>query len=244
MREIVLDTETTGFDPNQGDRIVEIGAVELFNHMPTGETFHVYINPERHMPDEAFGVHGIGCDLLEPPKKPEPGQITLRDKPVFRAVGQKFLDFIGDAKLIIHNAAFDMKFLNAELKWLNMPQIPWERAVDTLEIARRKFPGSPASLDALCRRFAIDNSNRTLHGALLDSEILAEVYLELIGGRQPDFGLAQVVETKGKTEAVSDWRPQPRAVPLPSRLTAEETAAHDAMIAKMGDSAIWKKYQA
>jgi DNA polymerase III subunit epsilon len=245
MREIVLDTETTGFDPQQGDRIVEIGALELFNHMPTGETFHVYINPERGMPDEAFGVHGIGCDLLSPPQQAKPGQITLRDKPVFKAVGQKFLDFIGDADLVIHNAAFDMKFLNAELRWVNLPEIPWERATDTLDIARRKYPGSPASLDALCRRFGIDNSSRTLHGALLDSEILAEVYLELIGGRQPDFGLSAVAETKTKTEEVlSDWRPMPRKTPLASRLTQEEAAAHDSFIEKMGDGAIWKRYQA
>ncbi|MEL7259379.1 MAG: DNA polymerase III subunit epsilon, partial [Pseudomonadota bacterium] len=177
MREIVLDTETTGFEPEQGDRIVEIGGVELFNHVPTGKTFHKYINPERSMPNEAFEVHGLGDDFL-------------RDKPLFSEVAQDFLDFVGDAKLVIHNAAFDMKFLNAELGWLQLPQLPWDQAIDTLAIARKKFPGSPASLDALCRRFGIDNSDRTLHGALLDSEILAEVYLELIGGRQPDFALA------------------------------------------------------
>ena len=191
MREIVLDTETTGFDPAQGDRIVEIGAVELYNHMPTGRTFHEYINPQRGMPQDAFNVHGIGPDLLDTPRAPQDGEVTLKDKPLFQQVAQSFVDFIGDAKLVIHNAAFDMKFLNAELGWLNFPQIPWEQAIDTLDIARRKFPGSPASLDALCRRFAIDNSDRTLHGALLDSEILAEVYLELIGGRQPDFALAR-----------------------------------------------------
>ena len=176
MREIVLDTETTGFDPFSGDRIVEIGALELEGHVPTGAKFHEYINPERGMPNEAFQVHGLGDDFL-------------RGKPKFAAIGQKFLDFIQDSKLIIHNASFDMKFLNAELKWMKLPEIPMTQALDTLLIARKKFPGSPASLDALCRRFGITSFERDLHGALLDSEILAEVYLELIGGRQPDFGL-------------------------------------------------------
>lgn len=242
LREIVLDTETTGFEPDQGDRIVEIGAVELINHMPTGVTFHEYINPERGMPDGAFGVHGIGPDLLDPPRRPEPGQVTLKDKPVFARVGRKFLDFIGDAKLVIHNAAFDIKFLNAELRWMNLPPIPWDRAVDTLAIARSRFPGSPASLDALCRRFGIDNSNRTLHGALLDSEILAEVYLELIGGRQPDFALApqQPAARQGEV-ATGDWRPQPRPRPLPPRLTAEEAAAHDAFVATLGPAPLWRQ---
>jgi DNA polymerase-3 subunit epsilon len=240
MREIVLDTETTGFDPESGDRIVEIGCVELYNHMPTGETYHVYINPERSMPDEAFGVHGIGPDLLDPPRDPEPGQVLLRDKPVFAKVGQSFVDFIGDAKLVIHNAAFDVKFLNAELKWMGLPQIPWEQAIDTLAIARKKFPGSPASLDALCRRFGIDNSNRTLHGALLDSEILAEVYLELIGGRQPDFALSAVAGGESGA-AADDWRPTPRATPLPPRLTDEERASHAAFVEKMGEDALWTK---
>ena len=240
MREIVLDTETTGFDPFSGDRIVEIGAVELLNHMPTGETFHVYINPQRSMPHEAFGVHGIGPDLLEPPQPAEPGQVTLKDKPLFAAVGQAFLDFVGDSKMIIHNASFDMKFLNAELGWMNLPQLPMDQAVDTLAMARKKFPGSPATLDALCRRFSIDNSNRTLHGALLDSEILADVYLELIGGRQPDFGLANVAQT-GSAASADDWRPVPRATALPSRLTADERAAHEAFVGKMGDEALWKQ---
>jgi DNA polymerase-3 subunit epsilon len=240
MREIVLDTETTGLDPFSGDRIVEIGAVELLNHMPTGETFHVYINPQRSMPHEAFGVHGIGPDLLEPPQPAEPGQVTLKDKPLFADVGQGFLDFVRDSKMIIHNASFDMKFLNAELGWVNLPQLPMDQAVDTLAMARKKFPGSPATLDALCRRFSIDNSNRTLHGALLDSEILADVYLELIGGRQPDFGLANVAQTGGAAFA-DDWRPVPRATPLPSRLTADERAAHEAFVGKMGEEALWKQ---
>ncbi|MBO9463838.1 DNA polymerase III subunit epsilon [Tropicibacter sp. R15_0] len=241
MREIVLDTETTGFDPFSGDRIVEIGAVELMNHVATGETYHVYINPERGMPDEAFGVHGIGPDLLDSPRAAEPGEVTLKDKPVFQKVGQSFLDFIEDSQLVIHNAAFDMKFLNAELKWMGLPEIPYERAIDTLMIARKRFPGSPASLDALCRRFNIDNSNRTLHGALLDSEILADVYLELIGGKQPDFGLAPVEETSNSARTETNWRPEPRPTPLPSRLSEKEKAAHAAFVEKLGDEALWSK---
>lgn len=227
MREIVLDTETTGFDPETGDRIVEIGAVELMGHMATGKTYHQYINPERTMPEEAFQVHGLGDEFLA-------------DKPKFAEIGRAFLEFIGDAKLVIHNAAFDIKFLNAELKWMGLPQIPWDQAIDTLEIARKKFPGSPASLDALCRRFNIDNSSRTLHGALLDSEILAEVYLELIGGRQPDFGLSSLSQSSA-SDTHSAWSPHPRPKPLPSRVSAEEAAAHADFIAKMGDDAVWFK---
>ena len=241
MREIVLDTETTGFEPEQGDRIVEIGCLELLNHMPTGETFHVYINPERSMPKEAFGVHGIGPDLLEPPEDPAPGAVTLRDKPVFKAVGQSFLDFIGSARLVIHNAAFDMKFLNAELRWMGLPQIDNDRALDTLAIARKRFPGSPASLDALCRRFNIDNTSRTLHGALLDSEILAEVYLELIGGRQPDFGLNTQKSSSSDDGPQDDWRPFPRPAPLPPRINEAEALNHQNFVDGMGDSALWKK---
>lgn len=226
MREIVLDTETTGFDPQSGDRIVEIGAIELVGHMPTSNVFHEYIDPERSMPQEAFEVHGLGDDFL-------------RGKPKFAEIGQKFLDFVGDAKLVIHNAAFDMKFLNAELKWLGLPTLPYDQAVDTLEIARRKFPGSPASLDALCRRFGIDNSSRTLHGALLDSEILAEVYLELIGGRQPDFGLSTRSSSGPKTGESNHWTPAPRPQPLPSRLSVSEQEAHAAFVAKLGDKSLW-----
>ena len=144
MREIVLDTETTGFEPMQGDRIVEIGAVELYNHVPTGQTYHQYINPEREMPQEAFKVHGLGDEFLA-------------DKPKFAQIGQAFLDFVQDSTLVIHNAAFDIKFLNAELKWMNLPLLPMSQVLDTLDIARKRFPGSPASLDALCRRFNIDN---------------------------------------------------------------------------------------
>lgn len=227
MREIVLDTETTGFEPEQGDRIVEIGAVELWNHVPTGETYHVYINPERDMPEEAFKVHGLSEEFLS-------------DKPVFRDVAQGFVDFVQDSKMVIHNASFDMKFLNAELRWLGRPPLPMNQALDTLLIARQKFPGSPASLDALCRRFGIDNSARTLHGALLDSEILAEVYLELIGGRQPDFALSARQDSNA-TGNVETWRPKPRATPLPPRLTEAESKAHADFIAKLGDDAVWNK---
>jgi DNA polymerase III subunit epsilon len=227
LREIVLDTETTGFDPDEGDRIVEIGAVELINHVPTGRTYHQYINPQRAMPQAAFEVHGLGDDFL-------------RDKPVFAQIADAFVEFIGADQLVIHNASFDMKFLNAELRWLDKPQLPLDRAIDTLAIARRRFPGSPASLDALCRRFNIDNSGRTLHGALLDSEILAEVYLELIGGRQPDLVLSSEPATNGAT-VVQHWRPYPRPAPLPSRLTEAEAAAHAAFVAKLGDDALWTK---
>lgn len=230
MREIVLDTETTGFEPEDGDRIVEIGAVELIGHVPTGRTYHQYINPQRSMPQGAFEVHGLGDEFL-------------RDKPLFRDIAQDFLDFIGDdTKLVIHNASFDMKFLNAELGWVMKPLIAMERALDTLAIARRRFPGSPASLDALCRRFGINNEARTLHGALLDSEILAEVYLELIGGRQPDFGLSTQSSNKNASDTEVTWRPQPRPAPLPSRLSAEEAAAHAAFVAALGDGALWKKF--
>lgn len=243
MREIVLDTETTGFEPSEGHRIVEIGAVELLNHLPTGRTYHQYIFPERGMPRDAFDVHGIGHDILETPGQNVQAGVTLRDKPVFARIGQAFLDFVGDAQLVIHNAAFDMKFLNFELERCGLPGLPNTRATDTLMIARQKFPGSPASLDALCRRFGIDNSMREKHGALLDSEILAEVYLELIGGRQPDLVLAAATPApmRGQSGEAVTWRPSPRPVPLPSRLTDQEQLAHEAMVAKLGDAAIWKR---
>jgi len=229
MREIVLDTETTGFEPSEGHRIVEIGAVELFNHLPTGRTWHEYLNPERPMPSEAFEVHGLGDDFL-------------RDKPLFASVATGFLAFIGDARLVIHNAAFDLKFLNAELTRVGRPTLPPTRAIDTLMIARQKFPGSPATLDALCRRFSVDNSGREKHGALLDSEILAEVYLELIGGRQPDFGLSPDQQRSTKTAIQSEtWRPHPRPAPLAPRLTATEVQAHQTFIGKIGDGAVWLK---
>lgn len=229
MREIVLDTETTGFEPGEGDRIVEIGAIELLNHMPTGRTYHQYINPERAMPAEAFAVHGLGDDFL-------------RDKPKFAAIAGAFVEFIGtDSRLVIHNAAFDMKFLNAELGWAGHPTMPMDRAIDTVAMARRRFPGSPASLDALCRRFGIDNSAREKHGALLDSELLAEVYLELIGGRQPDFALSVSTATEGPV-ATEAWRPHPRPAPLPPRMKISEAEAHASFVAGMGENAIWKRF--
>jgi DNA polymerase III subunit epsilon len=230
LREIVLDTETTGFEPGEGHRIVEIGAVELLNHLPTGRTFHEYLNPERAMPKEAFEVHGLGDDFL-------------RSKPLFRAVARPFLAFIGEARLVIHNAAFDMKFLNAELSAIGLPLLDNARAIDTVQIARTKYPGAPASLDALCRRFGVDNSGREKHGALLDSEILAEVYLELIGGRQPDFGLstaaAHAQNEAARTLTTSRARPRPH--PLPPRLTAEEEAAHQAFVVTLGAEATWSR---
>ena len=177
MREIVLDTETTGFRQKDGDRIVEIGCVELVNHVPTGNKFHQYINPERDMPKDAFNVHGLSHEFL-------------CDFPVMADVMDEFLEFIGsETPLIIHNAEFDIGFINAELNYLEKSLLPMSRSIDTLRIARKKFPGAPVSLDALCRRFSIDNTSRNLHGALLDAELLAEVYLELIGGRQSNFEL-------------------------------------------------------
>ena len=229
MREIVLDTETTGLEPREGHRIVEIGAVELFNHLPTGNTYHQYINPQRDMPAEALAVHGITEEFLA-------------DKPVFKAVAQAFVDFVGDAKLVIHNAAFDMKFLNAELEWCGYRTLPMQQAVDTLAIARRKFPGAQSSLDALCRRFAIDNSRREKHGALLDAEILAEVYLELVGGRQPGLVLAAGEETKEDTPRTRRVSVGRRPVPLEPRITAEEREAHAAFVEGLGSEALWMRY--
>jgi len=228
MREVVMDTETTGLDPDTGDRIVEIGGVELYNHMPTGRVYHQYINPERDMPEGAFAVHGLSAEFLS-------------DKPVFKAIADAFLEFVGDAKLVIHNASFDMKFLNAELKWIGNQPLPYSQAIDTLEIARRKFPGAQNSLDALCRRFGVDNSAREKHGALLDSEILAEVYLELIGGRQPDFALNVVGGTdvdRGSAAAAYVALPQLSAA-LPSRLTDAERQAHEKFVSTLVKDALW-----
>jgi len=222
MREIVLDTETTGLDPGSGHRIVEIGCLELVNHVPTGQTYDQYINPERPMPVEAFEVHGLGDDFLA-------------GFPPFAEIAQAFLDFIADATLVIHNAGFDMKFLNAELTQLGLPRLPMSRAVDTIQLARARFPGAQASLDALCRRFEIDNSARTKHGALLDSELLAEVYLELIGGRQPDLDL--LTARKGRPGPHQDAE---RAVrpPRPHAPSEQELADHAALVARLTDP-IW-----
>lgn len=231
MREIVLDTETTGLDPAEGHRVVEIGAVELLNHMPTGRTFHVYLNPDRDMPPEAFAVHGLSIEFL-------------RDKPRFADVAGDFLAFVSGARLVIHNAAFDMKFLNWELRAAGKPVLPDAQALDTVLIARQKFPGSPASLDALCRRFGVDNSGREKHGALLDSELLAEVYLELIGGRQPGLSLAPEPRATGSRSqgGTEQHRPRaPRPSPLPPRITEAEAAAHAAMVEKLGAAAVWRR---
>ena len=229
MREIVLDTETTGLDPQDGHRIVEIGAVELHNHVPTGNVYHQYINPLITMPDQAFAIHGLS-------------DIFLSDKPKFSEIAKEFLDFIGSAKLVIHNAAFDIKFINAELKSIDEEEITFDRATDTLAIARKKFPGSPASLDSLCRRFKIDNSARVVHGALLDSQILAEVYLELVGGKQPDFALNIAnVSNENNNSIFNEKRAQVRKEKLKSRLTTEEKANHENFIKKLGKNSMWSR---
>ncbi|MBI1206131.1 MAG: DNA polymerase III subunit epsilon [Azospirillum sp.] len=216
MREIVLDTETTGFKPEEGHRIVEIGCVELINHLPTGERRQWYINPERPMPAEAFAVHGLSDEFLA-------------KQPVFGEVVGAFLDFVAADPLIIHNAAFDLSFLNAELRRLSLPAIAPTRAVDTVLVARRRFPGAPASLDALCKRFEIDNSNRTLHGALLDSQLLAECYLELLGGRQTDLMLATRGPESG-TQLRAARPPRPPRIHEPS---TDEQAAHRALLERL-----------
>jgi DNA polymerase III subunit epsilon len=227
MREIVLDTETTGLDPFQGDRLVEIGCVELVNRIPSGQTFHRYFYPERGMPAEALAIHGLTDEFL-------------KDKPLFADVVDELIGFLGDALLVIHNAAFDLGFLNAELERAGRPLVGRERTVDTLFIARRKHPGGANRLDDLCVRYAIDNSRRTKHGALLDAELLAEVYVELIGARQAQLVLSQtttVVPAAGEAIIVRT-RPQP----LAPRLSDEERAAHRAFVATLGESAIWREY--
>jgi len=227
-REIVLDTETTGLSPQQGDRVVEIGCVELINHIPSGRHYHVYINPQRDMPQEAFRVHGLSEEFLA-------------DKPLFSAVANDFREFIGDATLVIHNAPFDMGFLNAELEKAGQRRLT-NAVIDTVIVAREKHPGARVSLDALCKHYGIDNSRRTLHGALLDSEILAEVYLELIGGKQ--VSLALIAETRvSGADAIAARAVVPRRpVSLPSRLTPQEAAAHATIVATMGSDALWAQY--
>jgi DNA polymerase III subunit epsilon len=225
MREIVLDTETTGFKPEDGHRLVEIGAIEIVNKMPTGNTFHHYFNPERDMPKDAEAVHGLSATFL-------------RDKPLFKVHADSFLSFIGDAPLVIHNASFDMAFINAELARIGKPPVPSSQVIDTLALARTKHPMGPNSLDALCKRYGIDNSARVKHGALLDSELLAEVYLELIGGRQRSFGLsaaknaAKGAQTPGSTA-------KSRVVALRPRLTTKEIEDHQALVRSLGSGAIW-----
>src|ERR1700730_14787769 len=224
MREIVLDTETTGLDPLRGDRLVEIGCVEIFNRMPTGQTFHRHINPERDMPAEAFAVHGLSSEFLA-------------HKPLFAHVVEEFLAFIADAPLVIHNASFDIGFINAELDRIKRPQIARERLVDTLLLARRKHPGVSNRLDDLCSRYSIDNSRRTKHGALLDAELLAEVYIDLIGARQSQLVLA--TETR-ETRAGGDGEMprRQRSSPLAPRVTEDDRAAHRAFVATLGDKPI------
>ncbi len=229
MREIVFDTETTGFEPGDGHRIVEIGCVELIDHFPTGKSFQAYLNPERDVPIESQRVHGLSDEFL-------------RDKPFFSHVVEEFLAFIGDAPLVIHNASFDIKFINAELKRTGHAAIPLARAIDTIEIAKRKFPGARYSLDELCKRFSVDLSGRTKHGALLDADLTAQIYLELIGGRQRGLALAPV-EMAVTEVAMDSVRAHARPRPLPPRLSEEELAQHTAFVAKeLGDKALWLEF--
>ena len=237
MREIVLDTETTGISLRDGHRIIEIGALELMHHLPTGNKLHIYINPERGIDDGAVAVHGLTSAFLS-------------DKPLFAEIVDEFLSFIGDAPLVIHNASFDLGFINAELDRIQHPLLPMERAIDTLAMARKKFPGAQANLDALCRRFEIENSHRELHGALVDADLLASVYFELLGGRQP--GLSLGAENKNEAAAVAfdaeqassflqiDSDKKPVRPIRPHAPSAEETVAHDAFLAKVKDP-IWLK---
>ncbi len=228
MREIVFDTETTGLDPISGDRLVEIGCIELINRFPTGKVFHKYLNPERDMPEPAFKVHGLSIDFLN-------------DKPLFAEVADELAMFIGDdGMLVAHNAMFDLGFLNAELKRAGKKEVNRDRLVDTLMLARRKHPGGSNRLDDLCQRYKVDNSRRAKHGALLDAELLAEVYLELIGARQAMLGLTEAMSGSHAraAEALGMVRPQP----LPPRVTEEERAAHLAFVKTLGDAAIWRQY--
>jgi DNA polymerase-3 subunit epsilon len=222
IREVVLDTETTGLDPAAGHRIVEVGCIELSNHVPTGRTFHRYVNPQRSMPSDAFAVHGLSDEFL------------ARHQ-LFAGVVDDLLAFIADSPLVIHNAKFDIGFLNSELGRIERPPIAESRAIDTVSMARRKFPGAPASLDALCRRFNVDNSGRTKHGALLDAELLAEVYLELIGGREPALGLVAAAPMEAAGPAARSARP-----PRPYAPSAEEAARHAAFVATLKDP-IWSR---
>jgi DNA polymerase-3 subunit epsilon len=230
MREIVLDTETTGLDPLRGDRLVEIGCVEIFNRMPTGQSFHRYFNPERSMPAEAFAVHGLS-------------DAFLADKPFFHELVDEFLAFIGDSPLVIHNASFDIGFINAELDRIKRAPIPRERLVDTLLLARRKHPGVSNRLDDLCSRYSIDNSNRTKHGALLDAELLAEVYVDLTGSRQSQLILASET-AEIRVGIVGDMPRRQRTIPLLPRLTDVERESHRAFVATLGDKPIWNDYLA
>ena len=224
-REIVLDTETTGMDPEDGHRIIEIGCVELYNHLPTGNVWHHYINPEREVEAGAVAVHGIKTEFL-------------KDKPLFGELVGSFLDFVGDAKLVIHNASFDIKFLNAELKGYGFPPFKLVDAIDTLLIAKKKFPGSPANLDALCRRFGVDLSGREFHGALLDAQLLAAVYLELIGGRQHGLGLAQQSLATNRDNSVIQTTERIYREPRVFAVSPIELEEHQKMVAKL-KNALW-----
>lgn len=226
MREIVLDTETTGLDPYQGHRLIEIGCVELINRIPSGQTFHRHLNPQRDVPAEAFAIHGLSGEFL-------------KDKPLFAEIAPDLLAFIADAPLVIHNAAFDIGFINAELERAGHANVPRERVIDTLLLARRKYPGGSNRLDDLCARFGIDNSRRTKHGALLDAELLAEVYLELIEARQAQLGLAAVEPTVAGAAA---GMVRPRPAPLGSSVTEAERAVHRKFVASLGENAIWREY--
>ena len=230
MREIVFDTETTGLDPNQGDRLVEIGCIELVNRFPSGRTFHCYFNPERDMPEAAFNVHGLSSDFL-------------KDKPLFAHKVAELIEFLGDAPLIAHNAMFDLGFLNAELGRAKKAVVNRERLVDTLMLARRKHPGGSNRLDDLCARYKIDNSKRIKHGALLDAELLAEVYVDLVGARQSQLLLASEAE-EIRVNAAGDAPRRQRPVPLAPRVSDAEREAHRAFIATLGDKAIWNEYLA
>jgi len=229
MREIVLDTETTGLEPAEGHRLVEIGALELIRHIPTGRIFHAYLNPQRPMPPDAYAVHGLSDDFL-------------RTQPLFADTVAAFEEFIGDAPLVMHNAAFDFRFLNAELERCQRGLLLPERVLDTLALARQRHPMGPNSLDALCRRYGIDNSQRTRHGALLDAELLAEVYLELVGGRQTTLVFAERPSSIIAVNTVQRLPVRPRPNPLPDRLTADERAAHAAFVATLGRAALWDRW--
>lgn len=226
MREIVIDTETTGLDPAQGHRIVEIGCIELFNQIPTGQSFHRYLDPERDMPEEAYRVHGISRDFL-------------LGKPKFAEVAEELIAFLGEASLIAHNAEFDWRFLNAELTAFGFATIPFARVVDTLALARRRHPGAPNSLDALCQRYGVDLSRRGKHGALLDAELLAEVYAELLGGRQTSLTLDPVATAVAASPLAQREGLARDLAPL---LTPAELAAHAAFIPALGGEALWRHY--
>ncbi len=228
VREIVVDTETTGLDPTQGHRLIEIGCIELVNRIPSGQVFHRYINPERDVPAEAFAVHGLSTEFL-------------KDKPLFSAIVDELIEFIGDAPLVAHNAMFDLGFINAELERSGKTAVPRDRLIDTLMLARRKHPAGPNGLDHLCARYGIDNSRRTKHGALLDAELLAEVYIELIGGRQASLILVEAGRSADAGRHRLGAAPQ-RTVPLPPRTKAAELEAHRAFIATLGAAAIWNDY--